>query len=77
MNLSTTMLSMLPAKYAKFITSLAGLLVIYLQMYGATWHLVPAVTAIGAALGVAGVPNKATTLAPPVNAPPAPPPAIM
>lgn len=49
--------SLLPAQYAKFITSLAGLLIVYLQMYGASWHLVPAVTAIGAALGVLGVPN--------------------
>jgi hypothetical protein len=59
--------AMIPAQYAKFITSLAGLLVVYLQLYGATWHLVPAVTAIGAALGVLGVPN-APKPAPPVPA---------
>lgn len=68
---TTTLLSVLPAKYAKFLTSLGGLLVVYLQMYGSTWHLVPAVTAIGAALGVLGVPN--TGKAPAPVAQPAPP----
>lgn len=63
---ATAVLSALPAKYAKFLTSLGGLLISYLQLYGATWHLVPAVTAIGAALAVLGVPNKTTT---PVPAP--------
>lgn len=58
----------IPAQYAKFLTSLAGLLIAYLQMYGATWHLVPAVTAIGAALAVLGVPNGS----PAVQAPPPP-----
>jgi hypothetical protein len=49
--------SLVPARYAKFIASLIGLLVVYLEEYGATWHLVPAVIAMGAALGVFGVPN--------------------
>jgi hypothetical protein len=61
--------SLLPAQYAKFITSLVGLLVIYLQDYGATWHLVPAVLAIAAALGVAGVPNAPKPAAPTVKPP--------
>jgi hypothetical protein len=62
----------LPAQYAKFITSLAGLLVTYLQLYGGTWHLVPAFTAIGAALAVLGVPNAtaAAQTKPPQNRPP-------
>jgi hypothetical protein len=55
------------ASFAKFETSLAGLLIAYLQMYGATWHLVPAVTAIGAALAVLGVPNSKAA---PAAAPP-------
>jgi hypothetical protein len=63
---TTAALQVLPAKYAKFITSLIGLLVIYLEMYGATWHLVPAAIAISAALGVMGVPNK-TSVTPPVT----------
>lgn len=50
--------SLIPARYAKAITSLVGLLITYLQMYGATWHLVPAVTAVAAALAVLGVPNS-------------------
>lgn len=44
-------------RYGKFITSLVGVLVLYLQSYGATWHLVPAIMALAAALGVMGVPN--------------------
>jgi hypothetical protein len=63
----------IPSQYAKFITSLVGLLITYLQLYGATWHLVPAMTAIGAALAVLGVPNSTTTTA--VAAPAVVPPA--
>lgn len=72
MNLAS-LLKDIPAKYAKMITSLVSGLVIYLQTYGATWHLVPAVMFIAAALGVMGVPNKAATPAPPAPAPPAAP----
>lgn len=50
-------LTVIPAQYAKFIASLIGALVLYLQRYGAAWHLVPAVMALAASLGVAGVPN--------------------
>jgi hypothetical protein len=48
-----------PAQYAKFIAVLIGQFVVYLQLYGATWQLVPAVTGIGVALAVLGVPNAA------------------
>jgi hypothetical protein len=51
----------IPAQYSKYIASLIGLLITYLQFYGATWHLVPAVTAFGAALAVLGVPNASKT----------------
>ena len=53
------LVALLPARYAKAITSLIGSLIVYLQLYGATWHLVPAMTMIAAGLGVAGVPNAA------------------
>jgi len=49
--------SLIPSQYAKFITSAVGLLVVYLQAYGAVWHLVPAVLGMASALGVMGVPN--------------------
>ena len=45
------------SKYAKFITSYAGLLITYVEMYGFTWHSTPAMTAITAGLAVFGVPN--------------------
>lgn len=73
MNL-TSMLSVLPTKYAKFLTSLVGALVLYVQLYGFVWKPVPAVYFIAASLGVMAVPNKAAAPAPPVPAP-APPPA--
>lgn len=47
----------LPAQYSKFITALIGALVLYLQKYGATWYLVPAVSSLSASLAVLGVPN--------------------
>ena len=58
----------LPARYAKFLTSVAGQAVVYLQIYGTSWHLVPAVTMIAAAAGVLAVPN-APKAAPPPAAP--------
>ena len=66
------LLTILPAQYAKFIAALVTVLVTYLEAYGATWHLVPAVLAIAGALGVAGVPNTpkpAPVSAAPVVAP--------
>jgi hypothetical protein len=51
-------------KYGKFYTAIAGELVAYLQLYGATWHLVPAVTMAGAALAVYGVPNAKAPVSP-------------
>lgn len=51
------LLKTVPAQYSKFLASLTGLLLIYLEQYGANWHLVPAVTALAASLGVLGVPN--------------------
>jgi GH25 family lysozyme M1 (1,4-beta-N-acetylmuramidase) len=65
--------TLLPAKYAKFLTSLFGLFVVYVQSYGWHWATVPAITAIGAALGVLGVPNAVpppAPAAPPGNVPP-------
>lgn len=47
----------LPAQYAKFLTSIAGQAIVYLQLYGASWHLVPALTGIAVSLGVLAVPN--------------------
>jgi hypothetical protein len=49
----------IPGQYAKFITALAGEAIAYVQLYGGTWHLVPAITMLGAALAVLGVPNSA------------------
>lgn len=73
MNLSS-LLKDIPARYAKFLASLVGQLVVYLQLYGATWHLVPAVIMIAAALGIMATPNKAATTALPAPAPPVAPP---
>ena len=47
----------LPAQYAKFLTALGGEAIAYVQLYGTTWHLEPALVMIGAALAVFGVPN--------------------
>lgn len=47
----------LPAQYAKAITTAIGQAILYLQVYGPVWHLVPAVTGIGVVLAVWGVPN--------------------
>ena len=47
----------IPAQYAKFITALLGEAVAYVQLYGAVWHLEPALVMLGAALAVLGVPN--------------------
>jgi hypothetical protein len=62
-----------PAAYLayarKTITALAGDAVIYLQLYGTTWHLLPAVVMIAAALGIYYVPN-ATKPGPAAAAPP-------
>jgi hypothetical protein len=57
--LLTAIFKTFPSKYAKYLASDAGLLIAYLQAYGATWHLVPAVTAIAAGLGVLATPNAA------------------
>ena len=54
----------LPAQYAKFITVLIGQAIVYLQLYGATWHMVPALTGIGISLAVLGVPNAPKPPAP-------------
>jgi len=62
----------LPAQYAKFLTAIAGQVVVYLEWkYGAsstTW--LPIVLAAAAALGVYAVPNAP---APPPPAAPVPP----
>lgn len=54
----------LPAQYAKFITALAGEAIAYVQLYGAVWHLEPALVMLGAALAVLGVPNAAAPVVP-------------
>jgi hypothetical protein len=56
-NVASSRAAALPAKYAKFITALAGEAIAYVQLYGATWHLEPALVMAGAALAVLGVPN--------------------
>lgn len=53
------MINLIPARYAKFITSLVGVFILYIEMYGATWHFVPAMLSVAASLGVMGVPNAA------------------
>jgi hypothetical protein len=74
---SGSLLSMLPARYSKFIAVLIGLAITYLTIYGTTWHLDPALIMIGTALGVVGVPNGPPPAIPvPVPVPvPAQPPA--
>ena len=47
----------IPAQYAKFITALLGEGIAYIQLYGTTWHLQPALVMAGTALAVLGVPN--------------------
>jgi hypothetical protein len=47
----------LPAQYAKFFTALIGEAIAYVQLYGLTWHVEPALVMAGAALAVLGVPN--------------------
>ena len=47
----------IPGQYAKFITALLGEGIAYIQLYGTTWHLEPALVMLGAALAVLGVPN--------------------
>lgn len=54
----------LPAQYAKFLTALGADLVAYLGIYGATWHLQPALVMAGGALAVFGVPNATAYMAP-------------
>jgi len=65
----------LPAQYAKFLTALAGQVVVYLQWkYGASGaQWLPIVLGAAAALGVYAVPNAPK--APAVPAPPVTPPA--
>ena len=65
----------LPAQYAKFLTALAGQVVLYLQWkYGASGaQWLPIVLGAAAALGVYAVPNAPK--APAVPAPPVTPPA--
>jgi hypothetical protein len=50
-------LNLIPARYAKALAALVAALVTYTEAYGPTWHLVPAMIAIGGILGVYGVPN--------------------
>ena len=65
----------LPAQYAKFLTAVAGNVVVYLQWkYGASGaQWLPIVLGAAAALGVYAVPNAPK--APAVPAPPVTPPA--
>ena len=52
----------LPAQYAKFIAAVIGEAIAYVQLYGTTWHLEPALVMAGAALAVLGVPNAPKTV---------------
>ena len=65
----------IPAQYAKFLTALAGQVIVYLQWkYGASGaQWLPIVLGAAAALGVYAVPNAPK--APAVPAPPVTPPA--
>ena len=65
----------IPAQYAKFLTALAGQVIVYLQWkYGASGaEWLPIVLGAAAALGVYAVPNAPK--APAVPAPPVTPPA--
>jgi len=62
----------LPGQYAKFLTAIAGQVVVYLQWKygdsGAEW--LPIVLAAAAALGVYAVPNTTKAVAPPAPAQP-------
>ena len=58
----------LPARYAKFITALAGVAIAYLTAYGTTWNLQGFLVSLGAALAVFGVPNASAPA--PVTPPP-------
>jgi hypothetical protein len=60
----------IPAQYAKFLTALAGQVIVYLQWkYGASGaQWLPIVLAVASALGVWAVPN-APKPAPPVTPP--------
>ena len=53
------------SRYSKAFAAAAGQLLVYLQLYGATWHLVPAVTAMAVVAGVYGVPNTPKPAQPP------------
>ena len=67
---------MLPGRYAKFLTALAGNALVYAAVtYGGTNRWVQLATAAAAALGVLAVPNTAPAAAVPAPAPPAVPPA--
>lgn len=62
--MASTRITAIPAVYAKFITALAGEAIAYVQLYGATWHLEPALVMLGAALAVLGVPNAPAPVVP-------------
>lgn len=69
----------IPAQYAKFIAALLGEAIAYVQLYGTTWHLEPALVMAGAALAVLGVPNApppAPAAAAEPVVPPIPPPVV-
>lgn len=53
-----------PARYAKFITAVVGDAILYVQLYGTTWHLDAFLVMAGAALGVLGVPNAPAPVPP-------------
>lgn len=62
----------IPARYAKFLTAVAGEAIAYIQLYGTTWHLQAALVMAGAALAVLGVPNASAPAAPTAAAAPEP-----
>jgi hypothetical protein len=64
------MISLIPARYAKAITTLVGALITYIETIGPHWDLKAALLYIGLILGVGAVPNAATTATSPAATPP-------
>jgi len=62
--MASTQVAAVPARYAKFIAAVLGQAIVYVQLYGTTWHLDAVLVMAGAALGVLGVPNAPKPAAP-------------
>lgn len=64
-----SLLTLLPARYAKAIATLIYALIAYITAYGPVWHLQPALIAIGGILGVGAIPNSTPAPASPAPIP--------